>query len=686
MHEEQRERLRALADSINESARMARATNSLFLFVALYLALTLLSTTDENLLRNGQVVLPQVGAGISVVQSYVLAPVVFLYLHGQALVLLTVLARKMQTFEAVLRDEFPDTALDVQAKRKECRDWLSAFALVQVFQGDSGPSTMSRVLTWLATEAIPLALLFAIDLSFVRYQSDGITLMHHVVFLADLLLVVRFNQRVFGGRPETTWGRLATRTRTTLALSMMGLLFFAHPPNGAEDRYFIWRHDSQSTTTRYLLYDLLNAGNLLDAGPCRWWGMACRYLDVSHLGSRARATNTERDPVPGQSGDDARERSRRVSVTQIDLFERNLRFARFRHAQLEGADLGHAQLQGADFQYAQLQNADLAEAGLQRALFDQARMQGADLYEARLQRANLYATRLQEANLRNAELQEARLPLAHLQGAILRSARLHGADLQGARLQGAELSLADLSGANLTNAQLQGAELDEASLRGANLTRARLEAVSFGDARLGGANLRNARLLCSDGAPADWRLAWMPDLTSELSRLGDSEPDGEPDEAVKLLLDNLITGDIGAIGMPFEDDKSLEDHLRHRLENCPKRPFSGAGPKEGDLVVHDGEPRHAFDNWPATAAIDDAYWKAWGEWTVEFACESEYNARSSVRRWSDIESRFGKGIPDTAADIVRKALIDARSSAGDCPGLSGIPDDDRGWKSFVKDS
>ncbi len=78
MHEEQRERLRVLAASVNETARMARATNSLFLFVALYLALTLLSATDENLLRNGQVVLPQVGAGISVVESYVLAPFVFL--------------------------------------------------------------------------------------------------------------------------------------------------------------------------------------------------------------------------------------------------------------------------------------------------------------------------------------------------------------------------------------------------------------------------------------------------------------------------------------------------------------------------------------------------------------------------------------------------------------------------------
>jgi len=48
MHEEQRERLRVLADSVNETARMARATNSLFLFVALYLTLTLLSTSDEK--------------------------------------------------------------------------------------------------------------------------------------------------------------------------------------------------------------------------------------------------------------------------------------------------------------------------------------------------------------------------------------------------------------------------------------------------------------------------------------------------------------------------------------------------------------------------------------------------------------------------------------------------------------
>ena len=61
-------RLRALADSINDTARMARNTLTLALLVALYLGVTLLSSSDLNLFLNGQVVLPQVGTGVSVVQ------------------------------------------------------------------------------------------------------------------------------------------------------------------------------------------------------------------------------------------------------------------------------------------------------------------------------------------------------------------------------------------------------------------------------------------------------------------------------------------------------------------------------------------------------------------------------------------------------------------------------------------
>ena len=102
--------MRSLADSINDTARTARTSLSLFLIVALYLFLTLLSSTDENLLRNGQVELPQVGAGISLKNSYIFAPLIFLYLHAQLLFLLRVLTQKVRTFELALKEEFPDTA------------------------------------------------------------------------------------------------------------------------------------------------------------------------------------------------------------------------------------------------------------------------------------------------------------------------------------------------------------------------------------------------------------------------------------------------------------------------------------------------------------------------------------------------------------------------------------------------
>ena len=88
--------LAALADSINETGRMARANVSLTLIGALYLALTLLTAKDENLLRNAVVALPQLEAGISLKLSYLFGPVVFLYLHAQTLFLLAVLARKVR--------------------------------------------------------------------------------------------------------------------------------------------------------------------------------------------------------------------------------------------------------------------------------------------------------------------------------------------------------------------------------------------------------------------------------------------------------------------------------------------------------------------------------------------------------------------------------------------------------------
>ena len=56
-------RLQSLADSVNDTAHMARNSLSLLLIVVRYLGLTLIASTDENLLRNGQVVLPTLVSG-----------------------------------------------------------------------------------------------------------------------------------------------------------------------------------------------------------------------------------------------------------------------------------------------------------------------------------------------------------------------------------------------------------------------------------------------------------------------------------------------------------------------------------------------------------------------------------------------------------------------------------------------
>ena len=161
-----RDRLAELAQSANETARMARFNVSLSLLVALYLTLTLLSTSDESLLRNAVVTLPQFEAGISLERSYLFAPIAFLYLHVQTLFLLVVLARKVYTFEKTLGIVFPND----DVSKAECRDWLSAITLVQGLQSTGNFAAAARVLTW----AGPWAFLSCCCFSSIR-PSSGIS-------------------------------------------------------------------------------------------------------------------------------------------------------------------------------------------------------------------------------------------------------------------------------------------------------------------------------------------------------------------------------------------------------------------------------------------------------------------------------------------------------------------------------
>ena len=99
----QTDELRTLTDSINGNANVARTVIALLLLLALYLFLTLAASTDRNLLLDGQVLLPQLGVGLAVSTSYVLAPPVFIYLHLHAMMALATLARQMRTYDTLVR-------------------------------------------------------------------------------------------------------------------------------------------------------------------------------------------------------------------------------------------------------------------------------------------------------------------------------------------------------------------------------------------------------------------------------------------------------------------------------------------------------------------------------------------------------------------------------------------------------
>ena len=723
-------RLRSLADSVNDTARMARNSLSLLLIVALYLGLTLVASTDENLLRNGQVVLPQIGVGLSLVESYIFAPLIFLYLHVQMLFLLTVLARKVRTFEVALKEEFPDTTLPniqerVEAKREECRDWLSAFAFVQLFRLPSGVPHVSKVLAWLGTQAVPLILLFALDLSFVRYQSYWITWEHHIVFGVDLVFLAWFNWQVSGEKfpglwmylredflalwrylgemavkiekwpmtpphkhipraEERSWEMLWRAMNTVWGVMMcymaLLLIFAAHPPSVDSETVENWRNIRWDKNIRFSNTLPLYGGNLLDAGPCKWWSLACRYLDISNK----RPPKARTQDIPGLKLDSPRDKR----FVNIDLAGRKLRYANFQYAQLQGADLRDTQLQGADLQHAQLQGADLQGADLQGADLQFAQLQGAYLglgldplesFEMsdfllymlredfqnpefvegiRLRKRELdrmtgrsWGVDLRGTNLQYAQLQGAYLQHAQLQGANLQGAYLQGAYLLGAQLQGANLQDAQLQGANLQDAQLQGANLQEAGLQCANLQDTWLQGTDFGDAQLHGVDLGDGKLQSSSDESDPWHLVWTPgvsyDFTADkLSR--------------KQYLNTLVTDKTATVELAWGTGMSLEEHLRKCME----------------------EDRKPSDSLPDNYSQPD--WNAWAEWTAEFACEDEYTARSSLERWESYLVRLS-GLEDSdeaeSQKLVHKALVAARETGEECPGLHSIPDDE--WKEFI---
>ena len=695
-----------LADSINDTARMARAALSLVLLAALYLFLTLISTDDEQLLLGeSQIALPQVSIGISVKASYIVAPPIFLYLHVQALFLLGVLAQKIRRFIGP-SNRGPIT--------EEHWNWLSAFAFVQLFRPNGNRRWLSLILSCISIAVIPILLLLAVYLSFVRYQSILITSIHHFILIFDIIFIIWFIAFIIWLYQSQIFQLYQSRIFRVWTIVMIAMIvgtstlpFYAQPPQFSDfGTTYGWKDPYDSIL-------------------CNRFSLLCRYIDVN--GKLLINTWVE---LPDKDTE-----TKKIYVNKLDLAERNLRYACFRSAKLHhvdfrsadlrGADFGSAEVHSSDFRGAKLHGANFADMKLKNGTdsdFGRAELHGTNFSGAKLHNANFSGAKLHGANLSNSEEAAAfgtkecvasknppeiikpRTEL-HLEDILedKSNTKLHGADFRFAELHGADLRNAELHGANLTGAELHGADLRNAELHGADLRNADLYGTNLEGVKLDGADLGNAKLAGSFGNPGSWHWVWM--LNTSLSSTILAVPvahahapvsvDVYADQLIKKLTEELSTRGMADIQITWKGDISLEDHLQESIKadkNFWTSDNTGSNGGDEDMIIYKHFNLHPYDShlsiperWPPSISADDTgYWETRSEWTVGFACKNEHTARSILKRWmsdtplSDIRAK--------SLDIARCTIIGAleqkrqESEKQECPGLHAIPDDE--WQKF----
>jgi uncharacterized protein YjbI with pentapeptide repeats len=461
-----------LRRAVDEAAQLARVLTFTFLSVWLYLIITAAATTHRDLLVGRDVTLPVLGVGVPLHMFYALAPLLFLVLHGNLLLHLQTLARRIARFDAALERLGP-------AERAHQRTLLAPFPFVEWLARRGGSTVTSHVygaINLLLYVVLPLGGLLFLQLRFLPYQSDLITGWHTLCLAADLVLVwaiwpsilrpggdlgssVRGLVRQPGRR---LWGLVAAAVLSLAAVIAAGLMWadlhggYRVSRLDLRDQVLVAREPGRESIVAYQEKD----------GDVRL-GEARAYLELG---------------------------------TPLDLSNRSLRHADLRGARLFGARLGGADLRG---------------ASLARARLDGARLRGTKLDGAILTYADLTGADLTEASVRGADLAFARLRATDLTGTVFDGADLWGAELlfsyvcapqdldqrrregegpcpgprfvasklNGAVMVGVSMPRADLTGADLRYAQLQGSDfadavVDGADLVGTNVWRARFDATA----------------------------------------------------------------------------------------------------------------------------------------------------------------------------------------------------------------
>ena len=159
--------------SANDGARNFRNAYISYLAVALYIFVTIVATTNEMLLRGGDVSMPIVNVGVPVVIFYLAAPWILLILHLNILVQGMFYAAKVQDYLEILKDD----------QKMERRLLFPAPIGHLLANSDSRPGSRELFATIVVITVIilPLILMIYAQVRFLPYQNELITHMHRLI-------------------------------------------------------------------------------------------------------------------------------------------------------------------------------------------------------------------------------------------------------------------------------------------------------------------------------------------------------------------------------------------------------------------------------------------------------------------------------------------------------------------------
>ena len=359
MNEDTERRIDQLQVAADNAAGHVRNLYITFLLFGLYLAITIASTTHEELLRSEPVTLPIINVELPLFGFYWIAPALYVLLHFNLLIQFSLLGRKLHRLDQAI-----ERHIKIASDRAARRDLLGVFAFSHMLIGRHHPVVLRfflRSMIFISVVLLPIVILLFTQLRFLPYHHVETSWAHRSFVLIDLLLIlllwlkIRYpldevrNQpgRWFLHRVPALLGAILVVT-CSLTMSVPG-----DPLSG--------RFEALIGQDRYSeLFDLsVEETNLVMAWPTK--------EQIAEFGEEIAWRNF------GEV----------ISLRFRDLRYASFSKSTFTRADLFGADLHGAILQGANFR-------------------------GARLTGTNLNGANLIAADLTGANLRQAYLESAR--------------------------------------------------------------------------------------------------------------------------------------------------------------------------------------------------------------------------------------------------------------------------------------